>query len=210
LNKLFGAELFTGTIAAERIRPNEYTFKTALCWVPLIALYTGMRSNEICQLRVSDVARTNKVWAFRVSDEGEGQRVKTAAAIRIVPVHSELVRCGFLDYLKTLPSDGQVFPALKPGGADGKYNWYFSKRFTDYRRRCGVTAPRVSFHSFRKNAAQALKDKRATPAEIAELIGHEQGFTLGTYAPLQLPMPALKELIERISYKGLNLKHLYV
>jgi integrase len=210
LNKLFGSELFTGTTAAERIRPNEQTFKTAMLWVPLIALYSGMRSNEICQLHVSDIIRKDKVWAFRVSDEGEGQSVKTQAAVRIVPVHSELVRCGFLDYVKTLPP-GQLFPALKPGGVDGRLNWYFSKRFTAYRRRCGVPdGERLSFHSFRKNAAQTLKDKRATQAEIAELIGHEQGFTNKFYTPLQLPMPALKELIERVGYPGLNLTHLHV
>ncbi|MGH6936404.1 MAG: hypothetical protein ACRED2_09530, partial [Methylocella sp.] len=41
-----------------------------------------------------------------------------------------------------------------------------------------------AFHSFCKNAAQALKDARPTPAEIAELIGHEKGFTLSVYARL--------------------------
>jgi integrase len=177
-------------------------------WIPLIALYSGLRSNEICQLHKSDVQRKSGVWVFRVSGEGEGQHLKTEAATRIVPVHSEIIRCGFLDYLKALP-DGQLFPALKPGGADDKRNWYLSKQFPAFRRRCGVDAARVSFHSFRKNAAQALKDKRATPAEIAELIGHEQGFTLSTYAPMQLPLPVLKELIERIRYPGLRLKHLY-
>jgi integrase len=125
-------------------------------------------------------------------------------------VHSELVRCGFLEYLKALPHDGQLFPALKPGGPDGKFNHYFAKRFTVYRRASDVTAPRTSFHSFRKNVAQALKDKRATPAEIAELIGHEQGFTLSVYAPMQLPLPALKELVERVKYPGLKLAHLQI
>jgi hypothetical protein len=64
-------------------------------------------------------------------------------------------------------------------------------------------APRRSFRSFRRNTAQALKDARATPAEIAKLIGHEHGFTL--YAPMQLPVPALRELIERVKYPGLRL-----
>jgi predicted kinase len=45
----------------------------------------------------------------------------------------------------------------------------------------GVSGPRTAFHSFRKNVAQALKDKRATQVEIAELIGHEQGFTFSVY-----------------------------
>jgi hypothetical protein len=45
---------------------------------------------------------------------------------------------------------------------------------------------------------------------LAELIGHEQGFTLSTYAPMELPASALQELIERIRYEGLDLDHLHV
>jgi hypothetical protein len=67
-----------------------------------------------------------------------------------------------------------------------------------------------SVRQLQQNAAQALKDSRATPAEIAELIGHERGFTVETYAPLGLPIPVLKEFVERIKYPGLRLKHLYV
>jgi hypothetical protein len=60
---------------------------------------------------------------------------------------------------------------------------------------------------FRKNAALALKDARATPAEIAEVIGHEKGFTLSVYAPLALPVERLQELVERIRFDGLGLGH---
>src|SRR5262245_58134296 len=194
----------------QRIRPIKYTFENAMAWVPLIGLFSGMRSNEICQMRAGDVRRERGIWIFNVSADGAGQSLKSEVAMRKVPVHSELIRFGFLDYVKALPRDGQLFPALKPGGPDGKYNHYFAKRFTVYRRRCGVTAPRTSFHSFRKNVAQALKDSRATPAEIAELIGHEQGFTLSVYAPMQLPLQALKELIERVKYPGLRLNHLHI
>ena len=103
-----------------------------------------------------------RTWVFNVNAEGIGQTLKTDAATRIVPVHSELVRCGFVDYVKALRRDGQLFPALNSGGPDGKCNHYFAKRFTVFRRSSGVTAPRTSFHLFRKNVAQALKDKRAT------------------------------------------------
>jgi len=210
LNKLFSTALLRTMPTEKRIRPAKYTFENAMAWIPLVGLFSGMRSNEICQMRASDVQRKEGIWLFNVSDDKAGQSLKTEAATRIVPIHSELVRCGFLDYVKALSRDGQLFPALKPGGPDGKYNHYFAKRFTEYRRKCGVTAPRTSFHSFRKNVAQGLKDKRATAAEIAELIGHEQGFTFSVYAPMQLPIKALKELIERVRYAGLRLSHLYV
>ncbi len=210
LSKLFGTPLLRDMPTEQRIRPAKYTFENAMAWIPLVGLFSGMRSNEICQMRASDVQRKEGVWFFNVSDDNTRQSLKTKAATRIVPIHTELVRCGFLDYVKGLPRDGQLFPALKPGGPDGKYNHYFAKRFTEYRRRCCVGAPSTAFHSFRKNVAQALKDKRATQAEIAELIGHEQGFTFSVYAPMQLPMKVLKELIERIHYPGLRLNHLYV
>jgi integrase len=209
LNKLFGTPLLHDIPTEQRIRPSKYKFENVMAWVPLIGLFSGMRSNEICQMRASDVRRKHGIWVFNVSAEGVGQSLKSEAATRIVPMHGELIRCGLLDYVKALPRDGQLFPALKPGGPDGKYNHYFAKRFTVFRRSCGVTAPRTSFHSFRKNVAQALKDERATPAEIAELIGHEQGFTLSVYAPMQLPLPALRELIERVKYPGLRLNHLH-
>src|SRR5262245_11205821 len=209
LNKLFSTPLLREMPTETRIRPTEYTFENAMAWIPLIALFSGMRSNEICQMRAGGVRRKDGIWVFNVSEERAGRSLKTTAAARVVPVHSELIRCGFVNYLKVLQREGQLFPALKSGGPDGKFNHYFAKRFTVYRRGCSVTAPRTSFHSFRKNVAQALKDKRATPAEIAELIGHEQGFTLSVYAPMQLPLPALRELIERVKYTGLRLNHLY-
>jgi integrase len=175
----------------------------------LIALFSGMRQGEICQLQTDDIQRRGNVWVFTVTGDGAGQSLKTNAAARIVPVHSALIRCGLTNYLRALPS-GQLFPALKPGGPDGKLNWYLTKRFTAYRRECGIEGPRLAFHSFRKNTAQALKNARTTPAEIAELIGHERGFTVETYAPLSLPVSQLKSLIERIKYPGLILKPLYV
>ncbi|EJW11609.1 Integrase [Rhodovulum sp. PH10] len=207
LSKLLRSSLLLGAVPSERIEPKQHGMKHCLMWLPLMALFTGMRSGELCQLHTDDLAEEDGVTYFRVHADREGQRVKTEAAIRHVPVHSMLIECGLLDYVRALPK-GQLFPALKPGGPDQKLNWYFGKRFTTYRRSVGVNRRRVSFHSLRKNAAQALKNARATPAEIAELIGHERGFTVETYAPLELPMPALQELIERIAYPGLDLTHL--
>jgi hypothetical protein len=52
--------------------------------------------------------------------------------------------------------------------------------------------------------------RRETLSWLALLIMQHQGFTFSVYAPMQLPMKALKELIERIRYPGLRLSHLYV
>jgi integrase len=198
LNALFASQWFN---AEARGGPTD-AFSTAMAWLPLIALFSGMRSNEACQLRHGDVIRKDGVWCFRVSADSPGQSLKTAAAARLVPVHSALIKAGFLDHLTKVKA-GQLWPALKPGGPDGRLNDYFTKRFMTYRRAAGVTASRLCFHSFRKNAAGAMKDARATPAEIAELIGHEQGFTFSVYARQALPITALQEIVEKIDYPGL-------
>lgn len=102
-------------------------------WLPRIALFSGLRVGEISQLRVEDVKRKGKVWFFNV-EEPEGGRLKTEAATRRVPVHSQLIKAGLLDYVKAL-RPGLLFPTLTPGGPDGKLSWNFVKRFTRYRRR---------------------------------------------------------------------------
>ena len=207
LNALFHAPMFA--IPADQfIKPDKHTAETALRWVSLIALYSGMRIGEICQLRTDDVPRDGKVWYFNVTENGDGQRVKTAASIRKVPVHSMLIKCGLLDYVKALPK-GSLWPALKPGGPDGKLSWYLSKRFTDFRRNAGVERQRVSFHSFRKNVTTALDNAGFNRDEIAALIGHERGFTLETYSSGK-GLEALRQIAERIKYPGLRLGYLLV
>jgi integrase len=207
LNTLFRAPMFNVS-ADDRTRPAKHTVETALRWVPLIALYSGMRLGEICQLRTGDVQRDGKIWFFRVSEEIEGQSVKTAAGIRRVPVHSVLLKCGMLEYLRALPA-GALWPALKPGGPDGKLSWYLSKRFTEFRRTGGINRPRLSFHSLRKNFATALDNAGATRDDIAALIGHERGFTLETYSGGK-GLKALQALMQRVKYPQLRLQHLYV
>ncbi len=68
---------------------------------------------------------------------------------------------------------------------------------------------RVAFHSLRKNAATALDRARVPRKDIAAVIGHERGFTLGTYS--QGPgLPRLQEIVEKINYPGLALDHLHI
>ncbi len=208
LNTLFGSALFTEVDTKDRVRPARHTVETALRWVPLIALFSGMRLGEICQLRTADLQREGKIWFFNVTEEGESQSVKTPAGIRRVPVHSALVDCGMLKYAAGLPT-GQLFPGLKPGGPDGKLSWYVSRRYTAYRRNLRVDRARLSFHSFRKTASTALDNAGVPQADVAALIGHERGFTFDTYSK-GLELQRLGRIIEKIKYTGLQLRHLHV
>ena len=192
------------------VRPASHSINSALMWVPLIALFSGMRSEEICQLRsADDVNKNDGVWFFNVA-EGEGQRVKTEAGIRQVPVHSNLIKIGFLDYVEHARRDpsGLLFPGLKPGGPDHKLNWYFTRRVGTYFTRIGITRPRVTFHSLRKNVVQALEHAGVQQSDTALIVGHERGFTYSRYNPGGLKLPRLRRIVEKIRYPRLSLAHL--
>ncbi|MGN1038072.1 MAG: DUF6538 domain-containing protein, partial [Mailhella sp.] len=61
-------------------------------WSPWIALYTGMRIEEICQLTLADIREIDGVLCFSINEEhgkhgNYKKHVKTAAGIRNVPIH---------------------------------------------------------------------------------------------------------------------------
>lgn len=78
-------------------------------WAPLIALYSGMRLEEICPLHLSDIIKEDGVLCFSINEErggsGDVKHVKSSAGIRKVPV---ILICGMnSDWRSLLPPDGQ-------------------------------------------------------------------------------------------------------
>lgn len=203
LNALFSGPLFD-VPRVGRVKPQKHDARTALRWVVPIALFSGLRLDEICGLRVEDVRREDGVLFFDVKPH-DGRRVKTKAAVRRVPVHSALVKIGFADYLKHVAKEEFLFPGLKPGGPDAKRSWYCGKRFTEYRRAVGIDAPDVVFHSLRKNVVEALERARLHQSEVAQLVGHHRGFTFSVYSPHGLDLKGLRAVVEKISYPKLKL-----
>jgi integrase len=174
-------------------------------WAPRIALFSGMRAEEVCQLTTSDLRREGKIWYFNVTEENEGS-VKTEAGIRRVPVHSKLIELGLLDYHAKLPA-GQLFPSLKRGGPDKRLSKVFATRFTTYRRNVGADDKRrkLGFHSLRKNVVTLLDNAGVTREDVAAVVGHEgRGFTFDVYSA-GLELPRLQKIVEKIKYPGLRL-----
>jgi integrase len=74
----------------------RYGGREAAYWIPILGLFTGTRLGEPCQLRTVDVQHVEGIPVLVLTNEGEGQSIKSDAGQRSVPVHSELVRLGFL------------------------------------------------------------------------------------------------------------------
>jgi integrase len=110
--------------------------------------------------------------------EGDGQHVKTTEGLREVPIHSELIRLGFLDYVAKVKQSNQddLWPDLptrsgKPGG-------YFSHWFGIYRRSLGFDKT-PGFPCFRHTFRTQIAEAGIPEAVIDTLVDHEVRGSIG-------------------------------
>lgn len=216
MNTLFKSPLFTGCQSANEWRnvakPGNVLIRDHRYWVPLIMLYSGARPAEIAQLAISDVRQEHGHWIMHITTEGDGDKsVKTDGSMRVVPVHPELVKLGFLDYHTGMTTAGQtrLFP-LAERNARGQMIADFSREFGRYLTRLGMKTGRgLSLYSFRHGATDALRRAGYLDEEFGFILGHAKASTTGIYGIL--PQGMLKqrvELVNAIAYPDLNLSHL--
>ncbi|KQP33277.1 integrase [Methylobacterium sp. Leaf104] len=174
LARLFTTPVLTGCRSAtQRSTPGTLVLRDERFWLPLIAVFSGLRQEEICQLQLEDVRQENEIWYFDINDRPP-RKLKNTTAIRRVPIHSELIRLGFMQHVERLRRSRQtrVFPAFRPGGADDRLGHAFTKWFTRYRRDVGLYRPGLNFHSFRHTATTLMHQAGVPTAVIDHVTGH--------------------------------------
>ncbi|ADE15030.1 integrase family protein [Nitrosococcus halophilus Nc 4] len=155
----------------------------------VIALYTGMRENEIAETRLEDVH----------SDHIHIPEGKTESSIRDTPIHPLLKP--FIEQLKASSTEGYLISGLIRGGEDNKRHHYFAKRFGRFKReKAGLTDSRIVFHSFRKNFAGALEQAGVSETLAQQIVGHKkQSLTYGLYSP-GVDLEKMAEAVAMVSY----------
>jgi integrase len=191
------------------IVPAKHTPDTALPWVAAIALYTGARLEEIAQLTVADIrecpANGGTVWCIDIHNGGSN-RLKNETSARLVPVHSELARAGFLEYVKALKA-GPLFPGLKRRESKGgKLSGRLGELFRKTLVRLGIKREGLCFHSFRHTVAGRLDAAEVRQSDAARVLGHAvEGMSFGTYSQEGPGLKQVAATVEKITYEGLRL-----
>ncbi|MFC2967728.1 DUF6538 domain-containing protein [Acidimangrovimonas pyrenivorans] len=216
LNALFASPLFTGCLSGDEWRnlakPGNVQVRDHRHWVPLIMLFSGARPGEIAQLAVSDVRQQHGHWIMHITTEGEGDKsVKTEGSMRVVPIHPELVRLGFIKYRDEQERAGskRLFPGAQRN-ARGQMMADFSREFGRYLERIGIKEGRgLSLYSFRHGATDALRRAGYLDEQFGFILGHTGATMTGRYGILPQGMLEQRvELINAIGYHGLSLRHL--
>lgn len=202
--------LFTGCLATNNRRtPGTKIIKDENLWLPLIALFTGMRLHEMVGLDAVDVRECDGVRCFDIHST-KTRSLKSVWAERKIPVHDELIRIGFLEYVAERQDKGPVplWPRVEKQTAQVFVN-RFSRFWLGYRRSIGIDGPGKPFHSFRHTFITELKRLEVNPHLITEVAGHsnksEMFWRYGkAFRPTELVKP-----IGRLRF-DLNLSHLYM
>lgn len=146
-------------------------------WLIAIAMWSGMRLEEICRLRPElDLVMEGEAHCFFVQDQETPVpwSPKTEAGERVVPIHAALLAAGILEHAAARAGQERVVPELLPQGPDGKLGAAFSRRFSRLKAGLGVNA-RTTFHSFRHSVSTILRneDTRIREPWIDAVLGHD-------------------------------------
>lgn len=153
-------------------------------WAPLLAAYQGARREEVGQLNGADVFEEDGVWAMRITDEGEGQKVKNAASFRTIPLHTAVIAAGFHTFAAGRTKDeflfqeaarwgGKLSP-MRPDGR-GRLTEAYGKRFSrQLREKIKITDKRLTFHSFRHAWEDAAEDADIPQTHRRDLAGRSR------------------------------------
>ncbi|WP_122081893.1 tyrosine-type recombinase/integrase [Vibrio coralliirubri] len=166
-------------------------------YVPLIAAYSGMRLNEICQLFKRDIQLIDNQWCFVISDDAVGQRLKTPSSKRLVPMHNEIIQSGFFDYIEGNGSD-RCFPELTHS-RDG-YGKNASRWFNERLMKKHFPELDYVFHSFRHTVADVMMKSDVDKGIARAILGHvDDSETFGRYGK-GYGVNQLKRAIDSIQY----------
>jgi integrase len=170
-------------------------------WIPMIALYTGARLEEIAQLHTGDIEQVDGIWCIDINDDGP-KKLKNINSRRVVPVHQALIDAGFLDFHANArkSKSSQLFAHLKP--MKGKYGHYISRWFGPMLKPLGIKTAdhNVSFHSFRHTFITRAKHLDLPEGYVKQIVGHSAGsITFGVYGK-GYEIPKLKEIIDQVTF----------
>jgi integrase len=232
LNKLFASPWFAGAVGDGNLTKLKVSGPVLIrdhrYWGFLCMLFSGARVSEIGgiqadQVHLIEATDDEEAWAYFEFDwtyGPDGRRLKNGPSARVVPVHRELIRLGFLDYVRRIKSDGhkRLFPRWTPtikridadiGLTKNDYSASeFLKTFKRYLEWLGIKREGISPKSFRASWETATVGKNIDERALLKITGRSLGGELPGYVGRDIA-EQLRSSVDQVSYVGLRISHLY-
>jgi integrase len=180
-------------------------------WVIVLGLYTGARLEEIGQLHCVDVKTQSGITFLSITDvsddeeHGLRKHLKTESSRRRVPIHDDVLRLGFMEFVERQRQAGsvQLFPDLLPN-TRGKLTSALSKRLNRFIDTSGISDSRKTFHSFRHYFKDLCRNAGLARDQHDALTGHTDSSVSGGYG-VGHRIEILHEFVNRIEMPHRNI-----
>ena len=154
-----------------------------------LALLTGIRVDALCSLKHSDVEKRKDGYWLSIEFD------KTPSGTRTVPLHT----AGAAVMARRIKGKGEfLFPDLKPDKW-GDRSGNFTKAYTRFRRRAGVSEKGQVFHTFRNTFLECIEAQGVPESTAKLLVGHKRAsLTYGHYSKGE--RIELRRFIQKLNY----------
>ncbi len=197
LNVIFACPPWADGSGGANDRPSRY-------WAPLVSLFSGARLTEVCGQRVDEMIVEDGVHLFHFLHRPGDRHIKGGKS-RKVPVHPDLLRLGFWEFVEDARASGRdyLFPDVKRDKL-GKWGDHTTKWFSRQVKALRLKGRNLSFHSFRHTFEDALRraDLHDTPLGNA-LTGRWTAGVSKNYGS-KYPVAKLRDAMSQVSYPGLE------
>lgn len=172
----------------------QHMDKPDFYWIPLMALFSGARLSELCELRLEDFRVVEGIPVFDVLDG------KTDSSRRRVPIHSILQELGLLEFVEALKARGAV--RLLHHRSPDYLSKAVGRQWSDWLKSCGFKTDRKAFHSFRSTAITDLHNADAKVFAVLRAVGHAASETEGVHGDYVRGMNLgyIRDTIEKLQY----------
>lgn len=179
-------------------------------WGCMIALFTGSRKNAVFTLQYKDIIQREGIWCINFIEDCPGfKKLKTEDSERSVPIHSTLIKMGFLDYVhKQQPASQTDFIFKKVClNKNGGLNVHMTRKFFHFLKQIGIKDASVAqydFHSFRKNANITMEKCGIIRSYIDKIIGWQSNGSEGEKSYSNYTIKQLSDQLELLRYNCLR------
>jgi integrase len=185
-------------------------------WMPLLGAFTGARVGELVTLQKKDVYKVESGgWVIDLTTDiidadgvAKVRKVKNTSSRRIIALPEFIVKTGFIDYVKTIPKGGNLFPGCfyhgktrvkDPAGA-------VSKRLNTQLKNAGIHSNiETTFHSTRHTAKDMMRVARIDERTHDKQTGHSNKTVSRNYGAKNLLNGEIEVLRALPGPEGLDL-----
>jgi integrase len=159
---------------ADLLLPGKDIYHRALFFVPIICFYSGARREEVCAAGVDDVIIDNGPIPYLRLEPNAFRGLKNRQSTRNIPLHPELIRLGFLDYVRAIKALRYVllFPDLHSPSNSAPLGDKLGDDLRKVLNAAGITEKGKLLQSHRHGFGNTLKQKGVTVEGRADLLGH--------------------------------------